>query len=180
MRKKLWVDVLFQLKLVSFSMALVFLTVMILYVASDRAILEAARQTKQVYISVTWARNNLKIPFIWGGLFAVLAGGLITFYKSHALAGPLRALRTGMKEVENGNLRHEMTLRETDELQELAANFQKMKEALKEKIEKDRARLFQIQREIDEIRARTEDPSLRQALSSLESELRSLTSGFQV
>lgn len=53
---------------------------------------------------------------------------------SHRVAGPLRKFETTYKRIEDGDLTHRMYLREKDEFKDVAKKFNRMMDAIEEKV----------------------------------------------
>lgn len=108
--------------------------------------LQAQSQTAHVNIMNAWQRLGLSI-FIGNFIAFLVAGTLAVFvvlYASHKIAGPLYRFEVLCEQVGNGQLDTITTLREKDQLQDLAQAFTNMVGQLKSKRNSQQASYSQI------------------------------------
>jgi methyl-accepting chemotaxis protein len=118
--------------------------------------LQAQSQTAHVNIMTAWERLGVSI-FIGNVVAFIVAGSLaviVVLYASHKIAGPLYRFEVLCKQVGNGQLDTVTTLREKDQLQDLAEAFSIMvnklrsqRSARQETAAKLSAKLEQLQAE---------------------------------
>ncbi len=74
--------------------------------------------------------NSVHNSLIWVGSAIVLVGLAASYALARSITVPLRRLSTGVQEIERGNFAHKVQVDSNDEVQQLAAAFNRMSEAL--------------------------------------------------
>lgn len=142
----------------------------ILYVllASD---LESETRAAHLRIADTWQKLGLSI--ILGNAVSALFTGLsvivVVLYISHKIAGPMYRFQNLFREIGRGNLEVTATLREKDQLQELAHSLDEMVASLKQRRDERRAVIDKSRSILDRLResadGTTPPPALLDELS---------------
>lgn len=70
--------------------------------------------------------------FLWVLAFGIILSLLMGWFVARRITSPLRSLMLGVREVQRGNFENKVTVKSKDEIQELAAAFNKMIEGLKQ------------------------------------------------
>jgi methyl-accepting chemotaxis protein len=140
-RQQYWVDAPLQIQMVGYVLILISASLLLTAFSVFKGVQEASISSHQIFHDLEWINEALRSPLILASAISLLAGGLLTLFWSHRFAGPLRVLSAGIARVRHGNLAVPVRVRTTDAHQELAAEFQKMQDALKEMIAADRTRV---------------------------------------
>lgn len=116
--------------------------------------LQAQSQTAHANIVTAWQRLGLSI-FIGNVVAIVIAGAVAVvsvIYSSHKIAGPLYRFETLCEQIGNGKLDGITTLREHDQLQQLASAFATMAEKLKARKNQQLHRIDSISSELEQLK----------------------------
>jgi methyl-accepting chemotaxis protein len=97
--------------------------------------LENETRTAHLRIADTWQKlgTSIVISNLISALFAGITVAIVVVYISHKIAGPMYRFQALFREVARGNLEVSAHLREHDQLQELAASFDVMLKALRDR-----------------------------------------------
>ena len=161
-RQQYWVDAPLQIQMVGYVLVLISASLLLTAFSVFRGVQESSISSHQIFHDLGWINDSLRAPLILASAISLLAGGLLTLFWSHRFAGPLRVLSAGIARVRHGNLAVPVRVRTTDAHQELAAEFQKMQDALKEMIAADRARVAAAVAALE-----TDEPDVSKALDEL-------------
>ena len=96
-----------------------------------------------------------------------LATIVITLFASHKIAGPLYRIEEDIKEVAEGNLTKKFNLRESDELKALAESLDDMAGGLKEKIEKIKHSVNELEPTLKSEEAKAKIKELKEILNKI-------------
>ena len=140
-RQTYWVDAPLQLQMVGFVVLLVSVSLLLTAFSVYRGVQEASLGSRQIFHSLDWIKEALRMPLLLSSAVSLLASGLLTLFWSHRFAGPLRVLSAGIARVRHGNLAVPVRVRVTDAHQELAREFQLMQDELKTALEQDREKV---------------------------------------
>ncbi|MEQ1637504.1 MAG: hypothetical protein ABL903_12510 [Methylococcales bacterium] len=116
--------------------------------------LQAQSQTAHVNIVNAWERLGVSI-FIGNFVAFIVAGTIAVFvvlYASHKIAGPLYRFEVLCEQVGNGQLDTITTLREKDQLQDLARAFTVMVSKLRDQRNEQQTCITQLTMQIDQLR----------------------------
>ncbi len=106
---------------VLFALVAALAAIGILYVLSNR---EIGDSMYSAHISIKQTRELLNHGVVVAGVVtfaAVLIFGLWSLIDAHRIAGPMHRMLRLLKEIAEGDLRHEIRFRKRDEFQEIAA-----------------------------------------------------------
>jgi len=140
-RQTYWVDAPLQLQMVGFVVLLVSVSLLLTAFSVYRGVQEASITSRQIFHSLDWIKDALRMPLLLSSAVSLLASGLLTLFWSHRFAGPLRVVSAGISRVRHGNLAVPVRVRVTDAHQELAREFQQMQDELRAALDQDRARV---------------------------------------
>ncbi|MBI5243988.1 MAG: methyl-accepting chemotaxis protein [Elusimicrobia bacterium] len=104
---------------------------------------------------------------------------LVSLFVSHRFAGPIYRFERSAQALAAGDLTHRVSLRTGDDLMELQDEVNAMAASLQQLIQKDRTLAESLSERLKAAAARAPD-AMRGELSSIQSELKSLTRGFKV
>lgn len=104
---------------------------------------------------------------------------LVSLFVSHRFAGPIYRFERSAQSLATGDLTHRVSLRTGDDLMELQDEVNAMAASLQNLVQKDRALAESLAKRLEAAAGRAPD-ALREELSSIENELKSLTRGFKV
>ncbi len=103
---------------------------------------DLASQGRSLHLSLEKVMAGLGLTIVLGNMLATALIGAtaawMVLHLSHRIAGPLYRLRRLFREVAAGNYEVDTTLRDDDQLQELAAEFAEMTAALRQREERRR------------------------------------------
>lgn len=103
------------------------------------------------------AADRLVLALVAGNLLALLvaaaAAAFVIIYISHKIAGPLFRFQRVCEEIGKGNLDVSATLRETDQLKDLAQAFTGMLASMRERNHKQLLMLQEAREKLDALRA---------------------------
>lgn len=179
-RKRFWIDAAAQLKVLGFVLGLLAASLLLCYVSMDRGLEQAAQEARRLYIPIDWARAALRGPFLFSSLIILLGGSMITLLWSHRVIGPLLVLTAGLRRLQEGNLKGEVRIRDTDALKDTVADFVTMQNALRRHVGEDRERLAAIDQRLSHLGERLKDESSHRELEAIREELKKLTAFFQL
>jgi sensor histidine kinase YesM len=132
----------FSLYVCSWLLALSFVYPLIVYNVFDYFIRYAAAdpQGPSVQLLVD-TRHQIILLLIGLQVVFLLITFLISVFMSHRIAGPLYKLSLFFKKAKEGNLEEALFFRDKDHFHELAAEYNEMIQALREKIATDPAKI---------------------------------------
>lgn len=137
-RTKFWIDPPLQLQMLGYVLALLTASLLIVSYTALQGLETASSQSRQIFHSLEWIRQNLRGPLLLSSTLSILAGGVLTLIWSHRFAGPLRVLSAAMARMKAGDFSGTVRIRTTDTHQEFAREFASMQEGLRDLIERDR------------------------------------------
>lgn len=137
-RRTLFIQPAFQGRFIASMLGLILLfavcSAFILYLllASD---LESEARSAHLRIVDTWQKLGLSIVIgnVVSALFTGISVIVVVLYISHKIAGPMYRFQKLFAEVGGGNLDMTASLREHDQLKELAASFDEMLATLRKR-----------------------------------------------
>lgn len=135
-RRTVFIQRAFQGRFIAWMLVMILLfavcSAFILYLllASD---LQSEARSAHLRIADTWQKlgTSIVIGNLVSAVFAGICVAVVVLYTSHKIAGPLYRFQKLFGEVGRGNLDLSASLREHDQMKELAAAFDEMLEALR-------------------------------------------------
>lgn len=135
-RRTVFIQRAFQGRFIGWMLVMILLfavcSAFILYLllASD---LQSEARSAHLRIADTWQKlgTSIVIGNLVSALFAGICVAVVVLYISHKIAGPLYRFQKLFGEVGRGNLDMSASLRETDQMKELASAFDEMLAALR-------------------------------------------------
>jgi methyl-accepting chemotaxis protein len=135
-RRTVFIQRAFQGRFIAWMLVMILLfavcSAFILYLllASD---LQSEARSAHLRIADTWQKlgTSIVIGNLVSAVFAGICVAVVVLYISHKIAGPLYRFQKLFGEVGRGNLDLSASLREHDQMKELAAAFDEMLEALR-------------------------------------------------
>lgn len=180
-RKRFWIDAAAQLKVLAFVLGLLAASLTLCYLSMDRGLEQAALEARRLYIPIDWARAALRGPFLFSAAIILLGGSIITLLWSHRVIGPLLVLTAGLRRIQEGNLKGEVRIRDTDALKDTVDDFVAMQNALRRHVAEDRERLASLEQRLNQVAEKySGDGSARRELDAIRDELKKVTSFFQL
>lgn len=167
MRKRLWIDVPLQLRVVFFILILLSATLALAYLSASRGLQGEALQA-------------MLFPFLVGSAIALTGGALVAFVWAHRLIGPLMVLTAALKRISEGDLRNGLILRETDLQWDTTREFERLRHSLRDRIHQDRERLIKVGRRLEALSSRVKSGPATKELRAIQHELGKVTSSFQL
>lgn len=116
--------------------------------------LEAQSQSVHINIANAWERLGLSL-LIGNAVAVIVSGALAVFVvlrASHKIAGPLYRFEKLCEQVGNGELDIRVSLRENDQLAELAQAFSVMVDKLRDRHSRDNEQLAEINRQVRQLK----------------------------
>lgn len=112
-------------------------------------------QTQSAHINIANVWERLGLSILIGNVVAAMVAGLtaiiVVLYISHKIAGPLYRFETLCGQVGDGNLDGVTHLRQNDQLQDLAQAFADMVDKLRDRRDRQRDLLTELQVQLDEL-----------------------------
>ena len=180
-RRHFWIDAPAQLSIMAFVLGLLTAGLILSFLSMDRGLAQAAQETQRLYIPVDWARQALRGPFVLSSAIILLGSSILTLLWSHRVVGPLLVLTAGLRRMRDGNLKTEMKVRDTDSLKETVEDLAEMQASLRRHVEEDRERVAALDQRLGQLAHRlAHDGGSKHELSSIQEELRKVTSFFQL
>ena len=180
-RKRFWIDPAAQLKILAFVLGLLASSLVLCWLSVDRGLAQTAGELHRQYIPIDWARAALRAPFFFSGAIILLGGAMVTLLWSHRFVGPILVITAGLRRIQEGNLKGEVRIRDTDALRETVNDFTAMQAAIRRHVDEDRGRLAAIDLRIAGVAERLDaQASARRELDAVREELKKLTSFFQL
>ncbi|RME33296.1 MAG: HAMP domain-containing protein [Gammaproteobacteria bacterium] len=152
-RRHYFIDRGFQGRFIAWMVGLILLSgllsglLLYLLLGSDMA-----SQGHSLHLSLEKVLAGLGLTIVLGNmLVTALVGGIaawMVLHLSHRIAGPLYRLRRLIDEIAKGNYTIDATLRDSDQLKELADDFERMAAALGEREERYRSLLEACRRQL--------------------------------
>lgn len=185
-RKQYLVNKGFQLKYIGLILALTFLTAALCsYVVYYTAMINLGEKLANVYpqgrlVSIVKIVNfRILLSIIFVTPLITIVGILL----SHKIAGPIFRMEAFMKNMASGDLTSRLTLRQGDELMELAENIDSLGEVLRSSFQLQRSQMEKVILELnslkDLVREKPQDASkINSTVNRLDDELRSLIAEF--
>jgi nitrate/nitrite-specific signal transduction histidine kinase len=127
-RSRIFINKRFQSRFILGTFAIILLSglcsaLLIYWIAGG----DLLAQSQSAHANIVNAWERLGISILIGNLVSILVAGAVAvismLYASHKIAGPLYRFETLCEQVGNGNLDGITSLRESDQLQELAGAF---------------------------------------------------------
>ena len=138
-RQTYWVDAPLQIQMVGFVVLLVSVSLLLTAFSVYRGVQEASLSSRQIFHSLDWIKDALRMPLLLASAISLLASGMLTLFWSHRFAGPLRVLSAGIARVRHANLAVPVRVRVTDAHKDLAREFQLLQEEIRGLVEKARS-----------------------------------------
>lgn len=180
-RKRLWIDPSSQLQVLAFVLGLLAAALVLCYVSMDRGLEQAALDARRNYIPVDWARAALRAPFAFSSVIILLGGAMLTLLWSHRFIGPILVITAGLRRLQEGNLKVEVRIRDTDALKDTVSDFESMQAALRRHVGEDRERLSALQQRLGRLSDKLDgDAGARRELDAVREELGKVTAFFQL
>lgn len=180
-RKQFWIDPTSQLKVLAFVLGLLTASLLLCFVSMDRGLEQAAIETQRNYFPIDWARAALRAPFVFSSAIILLGGAMITLLWSHRFIGPILVITAGLRRIQEGNLKVEVRIRDTDELRDTVGDFEAMQAALRRQVGEDRERLSALQNRLAQVAGKLDgDAAARRELDAIREELKQVTGFFQL
>jgi len=166
-RKRLWIDVSLQLRVVFFILILLSATLALAFLSVSRGLKSETLQP-------------MLFPFLVGSAIALTGGALVAFVWAHRLIGPLMVLTAALKRISQGDLRNGLILRDTDLQWDTTREFERLRHSLRERIHDDRERLTKVESRLDALSSRIKSTPAVKELRAIQHELSKITSTFQL
>ncbi|MBI4347883.1 MAG: methyl-accepting chemotaxis protein [Elusimicrobia bacterium] len=180
-RKRFWIDPSTQLKILAFVLGLLAVSLVLCWLSVDRGLEQTAGELHRQYIPIDWARAALRGPFFFSGAIILLGGAMVTLLWSHRFVGPILVVTAGLRRIQDGNLKGEVRIRDTDALRETVNDFCAMQAALRRHVGEDRERVAAIEQRLAHLADKLDgNASARRELESIRDEVKKLTAFFQL
>lgn len=113
-------------------------------------------QSQSVHVNIVNAWERLGLSLLIGNAVAVIVTGVLTVFvvlhASHKIAGPLYRFEKLCEQVGNGDLDIRVSLRENDQLAELAQAFSIMVDKLRARQSRDNEQITEINRQVRQLK----------------------------
>ncbi|MBI4425218.1 MAG: methyl-accepting chemotaxis protein [Elusimicrobia bacterium] len=180
-RKRFWIDPSAQLRVLAFVTGLLGVSLALSYVSMDRGLEQVSEQTRRLYIPVDWARESLRVPFLFSSAVILLGGGMLTLLWSHRVVGPILVLTAGLRRIRDGNLKGDVKIRDTDSLKDTVEDFTAMQGMLRRHVAEDRERLASLDQRLAALAERLErGSSTRGEIEAIREDLAKVSAYFQL
>jgi len=132
--------------------------------------LQAQSESAHINIANAWARLGLSL--LIGNIVAILIAGtlsvFVVMYASHKIAGPLYRFEKLCEQVGNGELEIIATIREKDQLHDLASAFLEMVNKLRARKARQQESVTSILDQIEQLKIKSShEPNQKEALEQL-------------
>lgn len=180
-RRQFWIDPPVQSQILVTVLVLVTGSVLLVAYSLARGLEAASTQSGQMFHSLDWFAQSMRMPLVVSAAVAVLASGLIALVWSHRFAGPLRVLAAAMERLKNGDFVAAVSVRDNDTLKEIVDDFADMQAALRGKLHADRDRARKAAARLAEIAAGLQqDHPARQELEGLSQEVKQVLAQYRL
>jgi len=180
-RKRFWIDPTAQLKILAFVLGLLAASLLLCWLSVDRGLEQTSGELHRQYIPIDWARAALRGPFFFSSAIILLGGAMVTLLWSHRFVGPILVITAGLRRIQEGNLKVEVRIRDTDALRETVNDFSAMQAAIRRHVGEDRERINALDQRLAHVAERLDgQASARRELENIRDELKKLTAFFQL
>jgi methyl-accepting chemotaxis protein len=144
LRKNYIVRPVLQIKYFAAVISVTALTAVATYFAFWSSLVRSAGLEQLSSGDMKALEHAYQINFIWVVVVLVAAFGIMSVLVFHRLVGPIYVMQRAMKNLSNGDLSQDVTLRKNDELKDTAGELQNMIENIRDAVLEDRKKIYEV------------------------------------
>jgi methyl-accepting chemotaxis protein len=143
-RKNYIVRPVLQIKYLATVICVITLTAVATYFAFWSSLVRSAGLEQLSAGDMKAFERAYQINFIWVVVVLVAAFGIMSVLVFHRLVGPIFVMQRAMKNLANGDLSQDVSLRKNDELKDTAGELQNMIDHIRDAVLEDRKKIQDV------------------------------------